>query len=221
MFYYYGRKKKLSKHYPQPQFDKIVEPFAGSAAYSLHGSNWEKEVLLVEKDKQVYDIWYWLINEATQKDVDTLPELKKGEKSSELLHIIHCASKMAFSYKTITVTEIMARNWEVTRRVFQKDLYKVKHWIIQHSDYTNAPDIEATWFIDPPYQGAPGMGYNCSSKSIDYAHLADWVRSRSGEVLCCEGQDATYLPFQQLVELVGVAGKKSKEMLYYNYQPSL
>ena len=35
----YGRKKQIVKCYPDPNFDSIIEPFAGSAAYSLHEDN--------------------------------------------------------------------------------------------------------------------------------------------------------------------------------------
>lgn len=31
MFSYYGAKTKIVDYYPKPLFDKIVEPFAGSA----------------------------------------------------------------------------------------------------------------------------------------------------------------------------------------------
>ena len=40
MFYYLGRKKRVAGKYPDPAFPTIVEPFAGSAAYSLHGDRW-------------------------------------------------------------------------------------------------------------------------------------------------------------------------------------
>ncbi len=56
MFYYYGRKKQVAKYYPVPNFSTIVEPFAGSAAYSLYGENWKKDVILVEKDRRVFDL---------------------------------------------------------------------------------------------------------------------------------------------------------------------
>ena len=64
MFYYYGRKKQMAKHYPSPNYDTIIEPFAGSAAYSLFGDNWQKNVILIEKDKQVnsnntFFLFYW------------------------------------------------------------------------------------------------------------------------------------------------------------------
>ena len=52
VFYYYGRKKQIVSYYPSPNFDTIIEPFAGSAAYSLNGYNWKKNVILVEKDER-------------------------------------------------------------------------------------------------------------------------------------------------------------------------
>jgi site-specific DNA-adenine methylase len=144
MFYYYGRKKQLARHYPAPLYDRIVEPFAGSAAYSLYKDNWKKEVILVERDERVAAIWEWLIEEAKPQDFVLMPELKVGESSSEFLHIVHAATKMAFHYKTIKVTPILARNWEISRRVMADSVHKVKHWQIVYGDYYDAPDVEAT-----------------------------------------------------------------------------
>ncbi|MEC5173528.1 DNA adenine methylase [Chryseobacterium nepalense] len=98
MFYYYGRKKQIAKYYPKPNYDTIIEPFAGSAAYSLYKDNWKKKVILIEKDEKVYDIWRWLIHDASENDILNLPDLKVGEKSSEFLHIVHAATKMAISF---------------------------------------------------------------------------------------------------------------------------
>lgn len=215
MFYYYGRKKQIAKHYPSPNYDVIVEPFAGAAAYSFHHNLGAKRVLLFEKDQKVVDVWKWLIHEASPKDIENLPDLRIGDRSTEFLHIIHAATKMAFAYKRIKVTPVLARNWEITRRVFALNLEKVKHWEITCGDYTEAPDIEATWFIDPPYRGDPGMGYRHSSALIDYTALAKWALSRKGEIICCEGGGADYLPFVPLLDLKGVAGKASKEAIFY------
>jgi site-specific DNA-adenine methylase len=165
MFYYYGRKKQIAKHYPKPNYDTIIEPFAGAAAYSMFEDNWKKNVILIEKDEKVAQIWDWLINNATLEEIKQLPDLKVGEKSSEFLHIVHAATKMAFHFKTIKVTPVLERNWEISRRVFAENLYKIKHWSIINGDYTEAPNIEATWFIDPPYKGDGGMGYRYSSKT--------------------------------------------------------
>lgn len=215
MFYYYGRKKQIAKHYPSPNFETIVEPFAGSAAYSLYRDNWKKNVILVERDEDVSDIWKWLIDEATPSEIKNLPDLEVGEKSSEFLHIIHAATKMAFHYKTIKVTPVLARNWEISKRYMSENLFKIKHWHIISGDYTLAPDIEATWFIDPPYKKDAGKGYRYSSKLIDYKKLAIWSRGRKGEIIFCEGHEGDYLPFKPLLDLKGIAGKTSKEVIYY------
>lgn len=215
MFYYYGRKKQIAKHYPSPNFDAIIEPFAGSAAYSLYGNHWKKEVTLIERDEEVSKIWQWLIDEATSPKISSLPDLEVGEKSSELLHIIHAATKMAFHYKTIKVTPVLARNWEISKRYMAENLFKIKHWKIISGDYTLAPDIEATWFIDPPYKENAGKGYRYGSKLIDYNKLAEWAKNRKGEVIFCEGHCGDYLPFKPLLDLKGVAGKTSKEVIYY------
>ncbi|MFR9620548.1 MAG: hypothetical protein SNH63_04925 [Rikenellaceae bacterium] len=215
MFYYYGRKKQIAGYYPEPHCDVIVEPFAGAAAYSLHKENWRKDVLLIEKDRQVYDIWEWLINEASEGEILNLPTLKVGEKSSEFLHIIHAVTKMAFQFKTIKVTAVLERNWEISRRMMAKNLHKIKHWQIINDDYSAAPDIRATWFIDPPYKGEAGLGYRHSSKLLDYDKLANWALAREGEIIFCEGKEGDYLPFNALVDLKGVAGKVNKERLFY------
>jgi site-specific DNA-adenine methylase len=216
MFYYYGRKKQIAKHYPSPNYPAIVEPFAGSAAYSLYGNNWKKDVILVEKDEKVAEIWQWLITEATRDRIQAMPDLKIGEKSSEFLQIIHAATKMAFHYKTIKVTPVLARNWQISKKYMADNLYKIKHWQIICGDYSEAPDIEATWFIDPPYKQDSGKGYRYGSDLIDYEHLAQWAENRQGEIIFCEGLHGDYLPFQPLLDLKGVAGKTSKEVVYYH-----
>lgn len=216
MFYYYGRKKQLAKHYPDALHDVIIEPFAGAAAYSMYRDRWKKQVYLIERDPRVAEIWQWLIEEASPATISSLPELKVGEKSSEFLHIIHAATKMAFAYKTIKVTPVLERNWEISRRLMAESVHKVKHWQIICGDYTVAPDIEATWFIDPPYRGPAGRGYKYSSDQIDYTDLAAWIRSRQGQVIACEGAEGDYLPFEPLRTSMGVAGKQSVEKVWFN-----
>ena len=73
----------------------------------------------------------------------------------------------------------------------------------------------ATWFIDPPYKKDAGKGYRYSSKLIDYKKLAIWSRGRKGEIIFCEGHEGDYLPFKPLLDLKGIAGKTSKEVIYY------
>jgi len=219
MFYYYGRKKQIARHYPTPSHEVIVEPFAGAASYALHGDSWRLRVVLVEKDKRVAEIWRWLIEEATPSKIAALPSLHAGEKSSEFLHIVHAATKMAFKYKTIKVTPVLERNWEISKRVMASSIHKIKHWELLVGDYSIAPDIEATWFIDPPYRDAPGDGYAHGSAQMDYQKLSAWARSRRGQLICCEGPNGDYLPFRALLTLPGVAGKLSVEKLYHRPSP--
>jgi site-specific DNA-adenine methylase len=222
MFYYYGRKKQIAKYYPSPNYDTIIEPFAGSAAYSLYQDNWQKQIILIEKDEKVAGVWDWLINEASIEEIKKLPDLQIGEKSSEFLHIIHAVTKMAFHFKTIKVTPVLARNWEISKRLFAANLHKIKHWQIICADYSEAPDVIATWFIDPPYKGNSGMGYRYSSQLIDYVKLSKWAFKRQGEVIFCEGSEADYLPFKPLKrESKGVAGKVSKEVVFYQSETNL
>lgn len=216
MFYFYGRKKQLARHYPKPRYALIIEPFAGSAAYALHGEHWKRDVLLIERDSRVVDVWRWLIEEARPDDIRRLPTLKVGERSSEFLHIVHAATKMAFAYKTIKVTPVLERNWEISKRVMAAAVPKVKHWEIVCGDYTSAPDVEATWFIDPPYKGEPGMGYGFGSDQLDYDALAEWTRQRRGQVMACEGPNGDYLPFALLRTGMGVAGKRNAEVIWFN-----
>jgi predicted RNA methylase len=61
--------KSNSEVLPKANFDTIIEPFAGSAAYSLYQDNWKKNVILIEKDPKVASIWEWLINKATVNEI--------------------------------------------------------------------------------------------------------------------------------------------------------
>lgn len=58
MWGYYGSKSKIIKYYPPPKFDKVIEPFAGTAQYSL--KYWEKDILLIDKYDVIIRLWEWL-----------------------------------------------------------------------------------------------------------------------------------------------------------------
>jgi len=58
------------------------------------------------------------------------------------------------------------------------------------------------------------MGYRYGSNTIDYTQLAEWAKQRKGEVIFCEGENGDYLDFKPLLNLKGVAGKVSKEVVY-------
>lgn len=90
----------------------------------------------------------------------------------------------------------------------------IRHWQIIEGDYTAAPDLEATWFIDSPYEGA-GRHYVHGSRGIDYAALATWCRARRGQPIVCEQEGANWLPFRRLgVFKAGPATQRSAEAVW-------
>jgi len=221
MFSYYGSKKILSKHYPFPKYDTIIEPFAGAAMFSLHSTNWKKDVILYDKYDKVFLVWDYLINHADESDIETLPDLTEGldldtlnicEGERALLGFL---ANPASAVPKKTVTKRGEKSWPRQRQYILDNLYKVKHWKIFKDTFTNIENIEATWFIDPPYQfGGKYYHSSVSNKLIDYPELAKWCRSRKGEVIVCENSTADWLSFHPLAELNGQL-HKTLEVIYY------
>lgn len=105
---------------------------------------------------------------------------------------------------------------EKRRRRIARQLSSIRHWIVEEGDYKKAPDWNATWFIDPPYEGA---GKSYPFNKIDRPKLAKWCKGRRGQVIVCESQDAKWLPFKKLGMFKSTPGKKrpnqSAEAIYY------
>jgi len=76
MVSYYGSKSKIVKLYLPPTKDIIIEPFAGTARYSL--MYWEKDVRLYDLNPNIITMWHYL-QSATEKDLLSLPKLKRGD----------------------------------------------------------------------------------------------------------------------------------------------
>jgi 16S rRNA G966 N2-methylase RsmD len=76
-------------------------------------------------------------------------------------------------------------------------------------------NVEATWFIDPPYQKA-GKYYTGHNK-MDFEKLGEWCKSRKGQVIVCENQGADWLPFRFLTEHRG-SMQKNTEVIWTNDQ---
>lgn len=76
MWSYYGAKTNLVHLYPKPKYDRIIEPFAGTARYSL--KYWDREILLIDKYPVIIKIWKWL-QSCSPNDVIKLPRFKQGQ----------------------------------------------------------------------------------------------------------------------------------------------
>jgi hypothetical protein len=171
----------------------------------VEGIRVAQRVILVEKDPRVCEIWHQLLS----MDVDELldyPIPKAGERTSDFLLMTSACSNRIARTQEMTVTSRMP---VVLKRMFKQIASVLPHVKgrveIVEGDYTKAPDIEATWFIDPPYHvngraQSRGMGYaeGCNSASLDYEALAGWCRSRRGQKIVCEQAGADWLPFEHL-----------------------
>lgn len=84
----------------------------------------------------------------------------------------------------------------------------IRHWKIVNASYEEAPDAEATWFIDPPYCAGPGACYK--HRIEDYSDLAEWCIARRGQVIVCEAEHARWLPFQPFGRIKATDGCNRK-----------
>jgi hypothetical protein len=91
-------------------------------------------------------------------------------------------------------------------------LSRIRHWKVVLGDYTDAPDIQATWFVDPPYDNQAGKHYPYNN--VNYDTLATWCKSRRGLVIVCENVGATWLPFRPLFNNKGCLNVVRQEALW-------
>lgn len=220
MWSYYGRKSKIVSCYPNPKFDTIIEPFAGTAVFSLYKDNWKKNVILVEKDPLLTQLWSYL-QKVSKEEIIGLPDIKQGDDIRSLPICQEQRWLMGFwinrgseSPKNI-VTKWGGKSdyWTKTKQRIADNLYKIKHWRIVNDSYENAPNLCATWFVDPPYQFGRDR-YKYSNKSIDFSALAEWCKTRKGQTIVCENSKANWLPFTPITNLCGQKHTTTECMWY-------
>ena len=215
MFSYYGSKSKIVQYYPQPTKDKIIEPFAGSARYSLR--YWEKNILLVDKYKVIVDIWHYL-QRASEKDILGLPSNKEFSNVDELKNLSN-EEKFLIGFCIGRANQRPLRkkgqfnDWDNDKIRIASNLYKIKHWKIIQGSYEDLENENATWFIDPPYYVG---GYKYKENKIDYTLLANWCKSRLGQVIVCENTKASWMNFKPMLDFSG-AMTKTTEAIWTNF----
>lgn len=233
---YFGGKWRAAPRYPAPRFRTVIEPFAGAAGYSLRYPS--RDVILVEKYPVVAEIWRFLIG-ASSAEISAIPlvehvdELPSGTPDGAR-HLV------GFTLNAATVSPCkqlskgrrelreMGREFEgwseAMRARVARQVERIRHWKIIEGDFTEAPDVEATWFVDPPYQ-TQGIHYVHGSDAIDYVALAAWCRARRGQTMVCENAGATWLPFRRFADFkaspMSRKGGKSSEVVWMSGETQL
>lgn len=210
----------------------IIEPFAGSAGYSLHYP--EREIILVEKDPVIAAVWRWLIA-ASPDDIRSLPALKQGDKVSNYDMPQEAKWLMGFwvdmgqrtpcdkvtKFGALTTYPQGHSRCEMYIERVSRQLPAIRHWQIINGDFSESPRTAATWFIDPPYK-VEGYKYKFGNHQLDYAILSKWCQSRNGQVMVCENAGAEWLPFAALATQKGFTDRgkvrHSQEVIWTNGQ---
>ncbi len=211
LFKWFGSKWISSKRYPLPIHDSIVEPFAGGAGYSLRHHT--KQITLAESNVSVFELWRWLIAEATEASVRDIPidipigtdvrsiGLSRGQ--ALLLKNWQRTNNISDGPGTWAVSKWgnLPGQWTAnTRSRVASELHLIKHWKIYQDGVSlmmTAGSEPSTWFIDPPYK----YNYQYGCRSFDHTSLALHVKDLPGQVIACEavcqktGQIPDYLPF--------------------------
>lgn len=224
---YYGGKFRAAPHYPKPMHSTIIEPFAGAAGYSMRYS--DRNVILVEKYPVIAEMWRYLIG-ASERDILSIPDVESiDELPSWVPDGARSLVGFCFNDATTTPSKSMSRGrrkmrdsgrayegWCRKRKeLIANQLRLVRHWRVIEGDYSESPDVLATWYIDPPYQGA-GKYYKHTLTQAQYADLGAWCQSRSGQVIVCENVGADWLPFQPWKNIKsGPARRVSSEAIWY------
>lgn len=206
-FGYYGAKWLLAPHYPAPRHRRVVEPFAGSACYSL--LHWRREVTLVDAYPVIAGVWRYLIN-VSADEVLALPDLAEGQTVADLnvcqeaRWLIGLWIRSAQARPGLTsspwardkATRGICGFWGAPARArIARQLPCIRHWRVIEGDYREASLGPATYFIDPPYVVG---GSHYSARPGSYELLARWCRELPGQVVVCEAEGATWLPFAPL-----------------------
>lgn len=217
---YYGSRFRLVPSYPRPLHRRIVEPFAGAAAYSLHYP--DREVVLCDLDPLIAGIWQYLIS-VGEKEILSLPDVVEhvdeiGRVPQEARWLVgfwlgRCRSTPRLTVGSWMSTESAERPgcfWgRAARERIASQLQHIRHWRVRCADFRAMSDEgSATWFIDPPFRGKAGRRYRKGSTAIDFEQLGQWCRERPGQVLVCEQLGAGWLPFADAAKGRGMSGER-------------
>jgi site-specific DNA-adenine methylase len=211
--FYGGKWRDTPKHYPAPRYGTVVEPFAGSAGYSVRYA--DRKVILGEKDEVIFGVWDYLIH-VTPEEIRAIPDLAAGQNVADLALPQEARWLVGFwlnrgASRPRTGPSAWMRDgirpgsfWgERVRETIASQVERIHHWRVYNCSYETLPSHvrgDATWFIDPPYQ-KQGEHYHHGASDIDFPALGEWCRKRRGQVIACENDGADWLPFRSLADV--------------------
>jgi hypothetical protein len=232
---YYGGKWRAAPRYPAPECDTIIEPFAGAAGYACRYPS--RRVILIDKSPIIAGIWRFLIG-STPADILALPDIPHGGTVDDLPICQEARWLAGFWCNGGTVAPCKspskwarrgdaASNWagwgQKARSRIARDVSRIHHWQVIEGDYREAPDIEATWMVDPPYQTKAGSYY--PEQPDSHAALGEWCKARRGQVIACDQVGADWLPWtgRLAIKSTGNSGTalSSEVMFHRSKHPTL
>ena len=244
-FSYFGSKYRLSKKYHAPTKNVIIEPFAGSACYSLHYPH--KQVKLFDKYDVICSIWDYLIS-VSESEFLSLP-LIDFDKSVDEYPICQEAKYLIGFWLMLTSVKPGIKHtsrskmrieggYLCTRTIKGEKITKMeapikysgwteenKYRVSRQLEYIRHWKIEQKSYEEienedatwfiDPPYQVAGKVYKESSRNIDFDHLSTWCKQRQGEIIVCENAGATWLPFEHFSSLQNSRKKQTQEVVYY------
>lgn len=222
-FSFFGSKYRLAPLYPAPTHDIIVEPFAGSAGYSL--LHHDRAVVLNDLDPTIAALWRWLIG-VSEDDVYALPDLPRGttvddlDVPQEAKHLIGFWVTESQTYPSrYHLSPTRGGRWDERKReLIAGQLTHIRHWRVKEGPYHALADEEATWFVDPPYVLA---GKRYRTPALDFGALGRWCLTRPGQAIVCESNGADWLPFTHLRDAKNGSNRDYAEVIYHRGRGSI
>ena len=219
-FTFYGGKYRIALKYPKPQYQTIIEPFCGSAGYSLRYAH--LNIILYEIDPRIYGVWNYLIN-VKESEILNLDQPICQEQEWLIGFWLNKGSAQPAKQPSKWMRDYEKPNscnfWgECVKTRIASQLHGIRHWKIYNKSYLESSRIEATWFIDPPYNNKAGRCYKYHD--INYKDLGSWCQELGGQVMVCENEGADWLPFKPFLNIHTTNGKMrngySKEVIWLN-----
>lgn len=217
-FPYYGSAYMKAAHYPAPMSDEVYEACAGALGYSTYYG--VGKVRAWDVDPIIVGVWDFLCG-ASAGEIAALPEMPEVGDNVDNYAIPQEArwligfwlnrgsatpkkSRTAYSART----DRAQLNWgaKAKDRIIAQ-LPALADWKVSLGSYDQAPDVETTWFIDPPYKD---KGRYYRFPLTNFGNLARWTLARRGLTLVCEASGADWLPFRPLGSFKSTRGRSDE-----------